>query len=287
MSQPEYVFRRAIQTYAGHFNKQHGSIELSSQRGMKALECRIKIYDIVCESYKDYPEANAKLRKVMDWWLNAATHWYNVLILKSQKKQSSEQSEELKSHVACFLGEWIGNRVYPWSKNPIYWKLHSLVCCLIPFAQETGMTGRISTEGFENNHFRIASIKRMLSPIVSTEIRVQKTSDRLLSRFFPGTGQTWSCLLKHSTANKARGSYNVQRTIAAHDNINKFAVPDNSECSVDGYFSLDVGILSKKYAVLYNFLVIQKVPDFWIKDTFVNNETLGSEVKLKSEFLDI
>ena len=56
----------------------------------------------------------------------------------------------------------------------------------------------------------------------------------------------------------------MQRTIAAHDNINKFAVIDESECSVDGYFSLDVGILSKKYAVLHDFLVMQKVPDFWI-----------------------
>ena len=66
MSQLEYVFRQAIQTYAGHFNNHYGTIELTVQQGMKALQYCKEIYDIVCELYKDNPKGNAKVKQVMD-----------------------------------------------------------------------------------------------------------------------------------------------------------------------------------------------------------------------------
>jgi hypothetical protein len=70
LNQAEFVFLRAIRTFAGGFNKQHGQIKLTNAHGIKALERRKDIHDFVCSLYEiSNPICSAEVKKIMEWWL--------------------------------------------------------------------------------------------------------------------------------------------------------------------------------------------------------------------------
>ena len=195
--------------------------------------------------------------------------------------------KDLKCKVASFLGVYIGQREYAWTKNPITWKLHTLVCCLIPFDELTGMIGRVSTEGFENNHFRIAAIKRLLSPMTHIAKRTRKIADRLICQFFPGVSPVWEYLMKSLTKGE-RGSYNVNKTsIATSENIER-SNPDCLEYErIGDYFSTKSGyLLHHKYLELHKFLLNGTVPTAWISSfNGSGSGSLGTRAVMAAEHL--
>ena len=161
-----YLFMKAIKTFAGDFNKSHGLYELTNARGITALKSNEEIFEIVINGCND-----PVVHEIMTWWQTSAKLLLQISIaLKSQDKQCNVNIIRLKENVANFVQLWVQRlRIYE-KKNPIYWKMHMLLCALIPFIEKTGMSGRCSTEGFENKHHVMNQLKRLLAPIARDKL---------------------------------------------------------------------------------------------------------------------
>jgi hypothetical protein len=66
LDQAEFIFMQAIRTYAGGFNKQHGTMELTNGLGIMALENREDIADALRTAYSSDPIRNTAVRNVAD-----------------------------------------------------------------------------------------------------------------------------------------------------------------------------------------------------------------------------
>ena len=112
----------------------------------------------------------------MKWWRDCADQLYAITrLLKEQEKQTPNKICKLKKAIAEFLRIWVPRIT---ENNPIFWKLHTLMCCMIRFVEKTGMTGRANAEGFENTHYKISKLKAMMSGIPQTQLRCEKLSQR-------------------------------------------------------------------------------------------------------------
>jgi len=113
----------------------------------------------------------------MDWWQECALHLHEIgMLLNSQNKMTPVCLAKLKYHTVFFLARWLRMCT---TDNALYWKLHVLLCCLIPFGEESGMVSRPSAQGMENSYFWMNHHKRIFNRIVNTtKNRVIKMTHR-------------------------------------------------------------------------------------------------------------
>jgi tetratricopeptide (TPR) repeat protein len=279
LDQAEYLFLQAIRTKAGKFNKQHGSMELTAARGMLALEHRKAIYDVACQAYElTDQKRNLEVRAILDWWLEIAGYLFRMgELMKSQKKMTKTRLEELELLVVNFAVCWRKEITY---KNPVFWKLHIMECCLMNFIRVTGMSGRMSAEGMENKHFHMAVWKRLMAPIVKTEIRVAKLSQRQQIHLLPGLWKKFETIENRTVRTGKRGTYtNKGLSTRNKEDIVVDLVADDDADVPDGYFELEnSGILPNEFAELYNFYKRRLMPKEWCQP-FESSEELGSKAK--------
>ena len=97
LKQASYLFVKSVRNEGGKFNPQHGGYELTGRRGMKMLENRERIKDIVSKAHDN--ATNEKVRSIMIWWGKSAYHLYEMgLIMKSQSKVGKKRYDELEDH---------------------------------------------------------------------------------------------------------------------------------------------------------------------------------------------
>ena len=120
----------------------------------------------------------------MNWWLAQVNNLFEMgLLMKSQDKMTDDRIKKLKYHTVKYGVRWRQNITY---KKSVFWKMHVLECAFVKFTLKTQMSGRGSSEGFENKHYEMAALKRLLAPMVNTEERVNKLSQRQQISLLPG-----------------------------------------------------------------------------------------------------
>ena len=137
-------------------------MNLTGSRGTNVLEHCKKIHKLVCEGCHG-DENEADVRENMNTWLALSIELYPISkACNDQSKQTDTKHKKLEGHIAAYLKLWFPYITY---KNPIYPKLHSLICGLIFFHGKYGMLGRVNAQGFENKHFQMRLIKYLLGRI--------------------------------------------------------------------------------------------------------------------------
>ena len=107
LDQAEFVFRRAMTTKAGSFNKQHGSMELTARRSMLALARREEIYDLTVQAFADNKTKQQEITEIMDWWKQQAETLFELgKIMESQEKVTPERLADLKRYIVKFGMSW-------------------------------------------------------------------------------------------------------------------------------------------------------------------------------------
>jgi hypothetical protein len=212
------VFYRSVKQHAGaNFNKARGgdSVELTNNRGIKALERRQEIASITSKAFeKSNPVLNAQVKAVIDWWLQQADELYEIsTLLKSQKKFTPDRIQKFKRHVLKHGVAWRA-RVTWKETGPVFWKMHALECAFVNFAIKHGFGGRVSTEGFENKHFLMHRLKAMLSSVLSTSHRIQKLSQRQQIHLIASVAPVFDRLqrAKEARSTGPRGAYGRGQT---------------------------------------------------------------------------
>ena len=158
-------------------------MELTGRRGINVLKYRENILAFVYEGcHGDENEDDVK--EIMDTWLALSTELYPISkICNDQSKQNLTKHKKLKDHIAAYILLWFPYIDY---KNPIFHKLHSLMCGLIFFHWRFGMLGRVNAQGFENKHFEMRLIKLLMGRIAQKGLRVNKTAQRSQVCFVEG-----------------------------------------------------------------------------------------------------
>jgi hypothetical protein len=116
---------------------------------------------------------NTKLIEVMTWWKNIACHLFEIG--KAINSQQKVNVAKLKRHVVQYSILW--KQMVTW-KNPIFWKLHQMMCSYISFVKGTGMSGLANAQGMENKHCMMGKLKFMMSRIIITMRHVSKLSQQ-------------------------------------------------------------------------------------------------------------
>ena len=81
----QFIFMRAIKTYAGDFNKNNGQLELTNARGIKALSFRNNIYDEVKGAFNDDPYIN----EAMEFWHQLLNLLFEILVIFKVKRNKN------------------------------------------------------------------------------------------------------------------------------------------------------------------------------------------------------
>jgi hypothetical protein len=285
------VFYRSVKQYAGaNFNKARGgdSLELTNNRGMKALERRQEIASITSKAFeKSNPVLNAEVKAVIAWWLQQADELYEIsTLLKSQKKFTPDRIQKLKRHVLKYGIAW-RDRVKQW-KNPVFWKMHTLECVFINFATVHGFGGRLSTEGFENKHFLMRRLKAMLSSMLNTGQRIEKLSQRQQIHLIASVAAVFERLQRAKKARSTgpRGPYRNRGQTRNNEELPDLPEGNNSteENCPEGYFKTPEGyLLPDDLSEFYTFFAQGKVPEAWT-ESFKTSDQLGSYAQLKASF---
>jgi hypothetical protein len=284
LTQTEYLFTKSIRNEAGKFNKQHGGLELTGRRNMLMLEdeARKRIKEIVSESYKEDETINAKVRFIMEWWETSGYHLYRLgERMKDQQKVTPDKLHEMKFEFAHYLGLWYN--MVTW-KNPLYWKLHVVMCCFIPFAEKTGMGGRVAAEGFENKHFVARHQKELLDSIPQTGLRVQKLNERNQVFLCPGFAEKKKKIISNSIRlGKKPNGYKTKGLKTKHnEEIEQYQeaelVPDG-----EGFIDIDDILIHEKVIDMYLFYMRGKVPGQFAKP-IEDREDFGTKVKSESMY---
>ena len=289
LDEAEYLLKQSIRTHAGQFNVQHGAMELTCIRGMLALERRHDIYDTVIKAYKDTDiEANKKVKEIMDWWLQLSSHLYEMgKLMKSQEKMTEERTKKLEEHTMHYVKLWYGLfQEFGITKNPLFWKLHMLLCGFIVFCQVYQMGGRVSTEGFENVHFWLNKLRQLLAPIVNTFQRVSKISQRQQMFLRQGVSKKIAKIraMASKSFGKRRAKYNTSTLTRNQEDIIEHSIPVAGDDAPDGfYFTSDGNLLPSSVVEIEAFIVSKKVPESF-SEHFHHNEELGSKAKLGAKF---
>lgn len=278
LSEGVFLFCKAVNTYAGAFNKQHGNKELTNDRGIDALRHADAIAALTRTAYRGDPLKQAKVNEVMDWFETMAGYLFEMsTLMKSQKKLTPERLERLEISTIRYGIAW--KKKVTW-KNPVFWKMHTHWCCLLPFANETGMCGIVSAEGSENKHHHMATYKRLLAPIVSVKNRVNKISQRQQIRLIPGISKSFKKIERKKGAR--RGTYNNKGQTRNQEEVPVDDALDTLDA--DEYFKTAKGnFLPSSMREIYNFYERSHIPDSWY-ETFDTNESLGNMAKRKTRF---
>ena len=136
-------------------------MEFTGQQGINVLKMRHKIYEQVCNG--GYEEAIEEyIKGIKETWLDLSTELLPFTeACNDQSKQDDTKHETLKKHIAEYLKLW---SPYINTKNPIYHKLPSSMCCLF-FHRKYGMLGQVNAQGFEDKHFEMRLIKLLTGKI--------------------------------------------------------------------------------------------------------------------------
>ena len=161
----------------------------------------MKVSKAVEATYSNHPVQQDRVNTVMQTFrrLMAPAFCISVL-LKSQDKVTPEMLLQLKDAVCEFS---IAFREEHPSKSP-YPKLHWLECIVVPYAERHGFIGRVSEEGFESAHNRLAWIKKLLFAMPFMQDRGLKMGQRYQVSLNPGFDSIWNKL--HPTPT-TRGPY--------------------------------------------------------------------------------
>lgn len=282
-SQAEFLFLQSMRRYAGHFNKQHGSIELTNSRGMQALANAATIRELTCSPFVDDAGKHAKVTQVMDWWFFMAEILYDIgKILKSQAKFTEEKLEQYDCLLAKYGISW--RQRITWKRGTaVFFKLHCMECSFRRFAMKYGMTGRASTEGFENTHYHLTALGNMLSRIVKTQHRVEKLSQRQQVSLLPELSKPFEKLGRMSKTGMTRGPYNTKASPRIEEDVE--VEPDSEDednTDPDGFFSTDNdGLLPESFADIYNLFKKSKTPESWTSSiTDGTNHDVGNKARL-------
>jgi hypothetical protein len=153
-----------------------------------------------------------------------------------------------------------------WRKNvtwketgPVFWKMHVMECCLIRFIEANGMTGLASTEGFEAKHYSLGKQRDMLMPIVKTDTRVQKTSQRQQISLVPKLAEPIGRIEAGKRKGIKRGPYN--KSTSSDEEPTLVGQADDAP---RGYFTIEGdGLLPEEFADVYNFYKWSIPPVDW------------------------
>lgn len=279
-----FLFMKAIKTFAGDFNKNHGQYELTNARGITALGKRQEILGMVLNGCGN----NVNVTIIMTWWFECAGLLFQIsIILKDQKKQDGESISKLKELVAKYVQLWMDCLSKYSDKNPIFWKLHMFLCTLIDFFDTSGMTGRCSAEGFENKHHVMNKLKRLMAPIAMDKLRCEKLSQRQQSCLISGVEEIHR-FLDEEDAKASKGkrghyaSYGT-RTKLLEDLPLTALVEDEND--VDGFFvSKKKNFIPNDLREFYYYMFQGKVPDDWSK-SFIESVHLGSKAASSAQYV--
>jgi hypothetical protein len=281
-----YIFMKAVKTFAGDFNKGHGVHELTNMLGIRALEQRQKIYDTVVDGCN-----SPAVTVVMHWWLECANLLYVIsIMLKTQDKLVEDDVCKLKDLVVDYVYAWRAQleTYVSENQNPIFWKMHMLCCGLIEFVEITGMAGRCSAEGFENKHYVMNKIKRLMAPIALDKLRCEKLSQRQQSCLIPGIAdvQNFFDRADKKVSTGIRGPYKSRgtRTKLLENLPLRATVEEDAE---DGYFVSSQGnLIPDNLADMYAFMIYGKVPEEWAQ-AFHDSSSLGTKAANAAPYIPI
>tara|TARA_B110001450_G_scaffold231145_1_gene232826 strand:+ start:557 stop:5065 length:4509 start_codon:yes stop_codon:yes gene_type:complete len=283
MNKARFLFMKGLKTVAGDFNKSHGVHELTNARGITALEKRKIVYEIVLEGCNN----NVDIIRAMDWWLECADYLLDIsLILKTQRKLSLEEIDRLKRQTANYIKLWYPKVEEYSPRNPIFWKLHMLLCGIIPFAMKFHFIGLISEEGFENKHHTMRHISENMAPIATDVSRCEKMNQRQQHLFIPGMAEVTQIFSKAKEEAKRgkRGPYKnrgkktkLLENLPLHDEDNKESIPDY-------FLSVKNNFIPNELKDVYVFIVYGKVPEDWA-ETFHHNINLGSKASYAAGYV--
>ena len=199
--------------------------------------------------------------------------------MKSQEKLSDEKLNKFKDLLANYVNKWKAQLKNYTDKNPIFWKLHMILCGLVWFAEETRMIGLCTTENFENKHFVMSQIKKLMKPIALDLLRCAKMSQRQQFFMIPGVeeiGQLFDEADKKRGKGKERRSYKSKgtRTKIMEDIPTEELIQEEA---IAGHFvSSEGNFIPNKLSDYYFFMFYGKVPDEWV-ESFQSSNTLGSK----------
>jgi hypothetical protein len=251
-------------------------MELTSARGMMALERREDICSIACQAFSETnPDMSAKVEVIIRWWLEQAENLYGMmLMLKSQKKMTRERLHELKRFTTKYGIGWQKMITY---KNPVFWTMHIMECGFIPFGEITGMSGISSTEGFEHKHYIMAMLRALLAPMVNTRQRVEKLAQRQQIHFLPGIQEKFEKIRQQQSAKTGvkRGPYKTKGTFNRNKEDIEIFGNDDAGVAPEGYFRVENGgLLPDDLSEMYNFYKRRLMPEEFYKP-FQNVSELG------------
>jgi hypothetical protein len=251
-------------------------MELTSARGMMALERREDVCSIVCQAFSETdPAMSAKVEEIMHWWLDQAEHLYGMmLLLKSQKKMTPDRLHQLKRLTTKYSIGWRKMITY---KNPVFWTMHIMECGFIPFAEITGMSGISSTEGFEHKHYIMAMLTALLAPMVNTKQRVEKLAQRQQIHFLPGIQEKFEKIRQQQSAKTgvSRGHYQTKGVFNRNKEDIEIFGNDDAGVAPEGYFRVENGgLLPDDLSEMYNFYKRRLMPEEFYKP-FQNIAELG------------
>jgi hypothetical protein len=224
----------------------------------------------------------------MDWWLQCAEYLNEIsLSMKSQKKLKLDGITRLKQLAAKYVVLWYTKTKEIYStKNPIFWKLHMLLCGIIPFAERTHFIGLVSEEGFENKHHVMRKIRELMAPIACDTLRCEKMNQRQQTIFIPGLDEESEVIeeAKEKAKRKKRGHYkNHGKNTKLLQNIP--LRKDDIQEPIENYFvSLMGNFIPENLRDEYVYLVHGKVPEDWA-ETFHDNMNLGSKASNEAGYV--
>jgi hypothetical protein len=283
LNKPEYLFLQSIRKYAGSFNKQHGSMELTHGRGMNALEHREKIHALTCGGIQDDEELQKQITTLMDWWLRVAGYLFEIsAFMKSQKKVTDERLKEFKRNLLMYGIAWREKITY---KNPVFWKMHVAECCFVARVSWTRFSGRGDTQGFENKHHEMSAMKAMLKPMIDTGQRVSKQAQRQQIHLFRDISARMEQIEEKTKRTGPRGPYKTKgKSSRAQEDVDALEAGDELE---KAFFELESGgLLRAEMSTFYNFYKRSHMPEEWY-EPIQSFSQLGSKAKNEMKYNDL
>lgn len=227
------------------------------------IEKREEVYKIIVES-KYGSKTTLFVKNWMERWIPLAHDLYHITdICHSQGKVDKEKLYKLKTHIASFVNNWFEFVYY---KNPIFWKLHMLMCGLISYAEKYHMIGRLDEQGMESKHFEMRRHKETMGRISQRLVRVQMLSERQQTCLVQGVLNSLDYLEGFDEEAKTgkRGTYKKQKERTRLAENMEIYKKDRNTGEYDEYFtSEEDNLIDKRWKVLYIFVKFGKVPDDW------------------------
>jgi hypothetical protein len=190
---------------------------------------------MVCKAYPGNHTRAAKVKDIMDWWLQLAHNLFEIcILLKSQSKMTPNRVKKLRYHIVRYGICW--RKQVTWKRH-VYWKMNTMECCLMNFVIKHGVASHVSTEGFENTHHVMANFKMMLSSMVKMVDQVNKLVQRQAIHLLPGLNEKIDKIQSKKVRTGHHGPYNVSgRTWNSEEIVSILDEETSADKEVDGYF---------------------------------------------------